>query len=32
MCSKLGMQLYKHKAQQNSNNKNLNVSEEICIY
>ena len=32
MCGKLGMQLYKPRAQQNLHNKNLNVSEEICIY
>ena len=32
MCGKLGMQLYKHKAQQNSQNENSNVFEEVCIY
>ena len=31
MCDKLGLQLYKHKAQKNSHNKNLNASKEICI-
>ena len=32
MCGKLATQLCKHRAQQNSQNKNLNVSEEIGIY